>query len=423
MKLTAANISKLPTPAKPTKFYDQEVRALFLKVTPTGRMGWYVFITKPNGKRSDMKLGDYSMFTPKEARDEANEKLLASRRGIDVAKERRRDESGTLRGFVDKRYAAYVQQNHKDSTNTLRVLRKTFSEFADAPLSEITVDAVEQWRLRRLREKTIKGTTVQPQTINRNTALLKAALGKARIWGIIETNPLDDLGLLRVEKKQVTFLDDPEIDELTDALLKRDQKNIKERKQYNQWCADRGKPLMIDPTDLEINISDYLRPLVTLVLNTGLRLGEALGLRWSDISKDNVLTVRAGKTSSVRYVPLPLDAELILTHWNRLHEMVTKGHPELKDVMFVTMGRGGKPRPLTSVKTSFGNIRKDLSFVCDFKTLRRTYGSTLIRKGVDVYKVSKLLGHTNITTTQNWYLNLGLDEYKQAVALLNTLEF
>jgi integrase len=423
MKLTAANISKLPTPAKPIKFYDQEVRSLFLKVTPTRRMGWYVHLKKPNGKYTDMKLGDYSMFTPKEARDEANEKLLASKRGIDVAQKRRRDEAGTLKGFLHKRYETYVKQNHKDATNTLRVLKETFSEFADTPLPEITVDAVEQWRLRRLREKTIKGTTVQPQTINRNTALLKAALGKARIWGIIETNPLDDLSLLRVEKKPVEFLEETEIKELTDALVKRDQKNIQERKKYNQWCVERGKPSMFDPTDLEIDISDYLHPLVVLVLNTGLRLGEALGLRWSDISNDNVLTVRAGKTGTIRYVPLPLDAELILRHWHRLHEKVTEGHPELHDVVFITMNRGGRPRPLTSVKTSFANVRKDLSFVCDFKTLRRTYGSTLIRKGVAVYKVSKLLGHSNITTTQNWYLNLGMDEYKQAVALLNTLEF
>jgi site-specific recombinase XerD len=87
------------------------------------------------------------------------------------------------------------------------------------------------------------------------------------------------------------------------------------------------------------------------------------------------------------------------------------------------MDRGGPPRPLKSVKTSWGNVRKNLPFECDFKTLRRTFGSSLMQKGSDVYTVSKLLGHSNIATTQRWYLNLGMDEYKQAVALLNSVDF
>ena len=415
---------KLPTPDKPKKYYDDNVKPLFLKVTPTGRKGWYVHLKLPSGKYTDMKLADYSQLSPKEARSEANEKLLATRRGTDVVQEKRRDAAGTLGGFLDERYRSWVLQNHKDSTNTLRVLETAFKDFSSTPLTDITVSSVEQWRLKRLKEKTASGSPVTPQTINRQTALLRAALGKARLWGIVDRNPLDDLALLRVEKQPVEFLNEAQVEQLMDALAARDTKKRGERVKYNQWLEARGeKPLVDFLDDLEIHITDYLTPLVTLVLHSGLRLGEALNLRWSDVSEDSVLTVRAGKTGSIRYVPLSFDTEMVLRDWQRIHAVVTEEHSYLNNVMFVTVGRGGAPRALKSVKTSFGNVARTLPFGCDFRTLRRTFGSTLIRKGVDVYRVSKLLGHTNVATTQQWYLNLGLDEYKQAVSLLNSLDF
>jgi integrase len=429
MKLTAASISKLEAPkAKPKKYYDESVKPLFLKHTPTGRQGWYVHLKLPNGKYTDKKLGDYQMFSVSEARNEALKMLLECRRGTNPVQRKRRDEAGTLRGFIDKKYKSYVLQNHKDATNTLRVLQDTFDEFSDTSLGDITVSAVEEWRLRRLKEKTPKGTRVQPQTINRNTALLKAALGKARIWGIIEKNPLDDLSLLKVDKKPVEFLNDKQVEQLMKALRKRDQKKIRERQQYNEWCIARGKEPLLDPSvDLEISFFDYLTPLVTLLLHSGLRLGEALNMKWSDISDENVLTVTAGKTRSFRYVPLSFDAQMALRHWKRLHDVTTESHGrELIDTVFVTMGRGATgstPRPLRSVKTSWGNIAATLPFHCDLRTLRRTFGASLARKGVPMYTISKLLGHTSVTTTQQWYTNLSMGEYREAVSLLNTVDF
>ena len=429
MKLTAVNIAKLDIPPKPTKYYDLEVKPLFLKVTPTGRKGWYVMLKLPSGKYTDMKLADYAQLTPKEARGEANEKLLATRRGTDVSRERKKDAAGTLQGFIDSKYKSHVLQSHKDAANTLRVLQEAFREFSNTLLVDIDVGAVESWRLKRLKHKTISGTNVLPQTINRQTALLRAALGKARVLGIIDKNPLDDLKLLKVEQQPVEFLSSKQVDQLMVALHNRDSKKLEERKLHNIWLESRGEMALVDPDfDLEISLTDYLTPLVTLILYSGLRFGEAIGMRWSDISEDNVLTVRAGKTSSIRYVPLSLDVDIALTHWKRLHGATLDRYgcsnkDPLRDTVFITMDRGGPPRKLKSVKTSWGNVRKGLPFACDFKTLRRTFGSALMQKGADVYTVSKLLGHSNIATTQRWYLNLGMDEYKQAVALLNSVDF
>jgi len=425
MKLTAQSIAKLPLPEKTRrKVYDDEVKPLFLSVSPKGKKSWFVHLRRPDGKYTDVKLGDYAQLTPKQARQDALEKMLASRRGTDVVREKRRDEAGTLQGFIDRRYRSWVTSQQKDWKNTLRVLEQSFSDFSNTQLSDITVSEIEQWRLHRLTEKTNKGTTIAPQTINRQTAILKAALEKARLWGIVNHNPLADLKPLKTKKKPVEFLDEPQIEQLLEALAKRDEKAIEERKRFNQWLEARGEERLVDfQNDLELTISDYLTPLGNLVLHSGLRFGEALGLKWSDISADNVLTVVAGKTDTVRYVPLSNDADFYLRQWKRLHSYLTADMPELADVMWVSCGRGGKPRPLKSVKTSWSNATKDLPFPADFRTLRRTFGSTLVRRGVDIYRVSKLLGHTNVEVTQRWYVSLGMDEYKQAVSLLNSTDF
>lgn len=424
MKLTVAAIEKLQIPEKPRKHYDDEVRPLFLKITPTGRKGWYVHLKLPNGKYTDHKLGDYVMYTPKEARQEALEKLIAVRKGTDVVQRKKRDEAGTLQGFLDKRYRAWIQQNHKDSTNTLRVLEKAFNDFRYTPLEDITVSIVEEWRLKRLKENTSKGTKVLPQTVNRQCALLKACLEKARLWGIVPVNSLADLKPIRVEKKPVEFLDDKQIGQLMRALERRDKKKFEERREYNKWKERRGLETVMDiQVELESSSADYLSPLVILVLKTGMRFGEAINMRWSHISEDNVLTVYSGKTGGFRYVPLQLDAQLALMHWRRIHKHVTRDTKGLEDVVWITMDRGGKPRPLRSVKTSWGNVTQTLPFHCDFKALRRTFGASLAREGTAIYTISKLLGHSNVATTESWYVNLGLDEYREAVALLDSVQF
>ena len=49
--------------------------------------------------------------------------------------------------------------------------------------------------------------------------------------------------------------------------------------------------------------------------------------------------------------------------------------------------------------------------------LRHAFATRLIRKGVDLYRVSRLLGHSSVTTTER-YLHLATDDLEAAVALL-----
>ena len=124
-----------------------------------------------------------------------------------------------------------------------------------------------------------------------------------------------------------------------------------------------------------------------------MRRSELLRLRWAEVllSKDDVtgtesdvpmITVQAGKTGKVRYIPLNDEASQTLREWKRFSTALVGKTPEH---VFVN-GRG---QPLNSVKTSWRNLTLKANVNVGFHTLRRTFGSRLVQKGISIYQVSK----------------------------------
>lgn len=80
-------------------------------------------------------------------------------------------------------------------------------------------------------------------------------------------------------------------------------------------------------------------------------------------------------------------------------------------------------------KVSARNLQRTLDLVlkkadvphCGLHILRHTFGSTLIRHGVDVSVVSKLMGHSSITITYNKYIHILEEQETRAVELLNVI--
>ena len=407
--LTQLRVESLQPKDKRYKVYDARQAGLFVQVSPTGRKVYYCYI-RVSGKATDYKLGSCEELNLKQARELAGDAVLKARRGVSVAKERVQTRSDTLRGFIADRYKAYLWANHSDPSASLWILETPFAELLDERLVDVTSGRVEQWRIKH-------GQQLAPATLNKRVGALKAALGKAKLWGLVESNPLQDISKVRVPKRPVEFLDGVQVDLLRVALAQRDAQRRLQRGQYNAWLAARGRaPLPSFDDDLEVSITDHLTPFAVLILHTGLRFKEAINLKWSDLNKDNVLMVTDYKSGSYRYMPVVLEVQLMLEELKRLNR-ANLG----RDVEHVFVGTDGSP--LAGMKTAWNGLRQQLPFACDWRMLRRTFGSLLIKKGVPVYHVSQLLGHTNIETTQKWYLGLNVDDYRAAVESLSRIEF
>ena len=403
--LTQKLVDQLVPQSKRYKVWDRKLSGFFVVVNPTGRKGYWCF-TRVRGRGTDFKVGSCDELTLKQAKELGADALIKAKKGVSSLDERRVKEAETLSGFLDARYRNYLLSNQKSAKTTLWILEVVFKKFLNLRLEEIDIGKVERWRVEH-------SSTLKSSTINRRTAALKAALNSAKAWGIISSNPLADLGLKKVIKHPVDFLSDTQLGELKEVLSERDRQKIQARRLYNEWLSSRGQKLLPDYDELECSHADYLTPLARLIMESGLRLSEALSLEWRDISSDwQTLTVYASKTQTYRVIPINSEAASLLRTLKRLNA-ANIGKDTKK--VFVT----SKGDHLKGVKTSWNGVRDKLSFNCDWRMLRRTFGSRLIKKGVSLYAVSQLLGHSSVKTTEEWYVGLDLESKRAAI---NTLD-
>lgn len=178
--------------------------------------------------------------------------------------------------------------------------------------------------------------------------------------------------------------------------------------------------------------SNKFEKLILLALGTGLRQGELLALKWENIHlKEKYLEVKETvkkvyvfdsngnkhlevvyqkpkTTNSIRKVDLP----------NKIVEMLSNMD---HSTTFVFEDESGQP---FSAKTLFGNWKKVLSDnkiqYKKFHSLRHTYATMLLTRGVDLKTVQDLMGHSDITITQI-YLHVLPKTKSDAVNKLNDI--
>ena len=146
--------------------------------------------------------------------------------------------------------------------------------------------------------------------------------------------------------------------------------------------------------------------------NTGVRISELINLEWSDVDFHN-MTVRISnkedfETKSKRERTLPLNE----TAYDVLSGIERKG-----DYIFCRLD--GKKRDKHFVCRSFKKcLRKaGLGEGYSFHSLRHTFASQLVQKGISLYMVQKLMGHANIKTTEI-YAYLAPETFHNIVGVL-----
>jgi site-specific recombinase XerD len=139
---------------------------------------------------------------------------------------------------------------------------------------------------------------------------------------------------------------------------------------------------------------------------TGLRLAEALSLMQRDVDLDaNTIHVRSSKSEAgFRPVPIPPELRVYIDHW--LEHTKEHGLHAAELPFFVTRNRTPmKPQYVEMVVDRVGQ-RAGLARKLKPHTLRRTFGSYLINRGVRLEVVSRLLGHASTAITEKAYARL-----------------
>src|SRR5574337_1033213 len=135
--------------------------------------------------------------------------------------------------------------------------------------------------------------------------------------------------------------------------------------------------------------SDAVRAAIWIALYTGCRRGEILALRPGDIGRSE-LTIRAGNTKTLRTRTIPIVAPL---------------RPWLRQVPIGINYEG--------LKSGFRRAREAAGLPwATFHDLRRSCGTMMIQAGVDLYVVSRVLGHSSVTVTQQRYAHLQIERVR-----------
>lgn len=151
----------------------------------------------------------------------------------------------------------------------------------------------------------------------------------------------------------------------------------------------------------------YLKPIVVFALNTWMRRGEVLNLKWHNVDLEKrEIRVLESKSGKGRLIPVSF-----------------KFYPMLSGVKFLN---GNSEFVFTNPETgkAYVDIKKSFTEACTeaeiedlkFHDLRHTFASRLVKNGVDLETVRELMGHSSIITTQR-YLH---SQEKEKMAAVNS---
>ena len=180
-------------------------------------------------------------------------------------------------------------------------------------------------------------------------------------------------------------------------------------------------PRAMNPADVRklLSVIDAIRDraLILLLLRTGMRIGEALGLRLNDLDiRDRKIHLYEGEKNSMgRVVYLSDDALFAIKLWLRRRD---------KNKEFVFYGRGNGHLCYSTGRSRFVNYLKKAGLEQKSYTvhcLRHTFASELLNAGMRLECLQQLLGHQDIEVTRR-YARLTdrtrEEEYFRAMAII-----
>lgn len=332
---------------------------------------------------------------------------------LSVGSHKLHNQNITLSDWLDLWLEVYMKNNLKQSTYTGY---ETYCKRHFKPaLGQLRLIDLTPLILQQFYNYKIQSEHLSPKTIANMNLCLHKALNQAYKEGLIPTNPASALNLPKTRR--------PDIE-----ILTRDEQAALVRASYNHRYG----------------------VFIRLVLTTGLRVGELLGLMWEDIDQRNsMLHVRrtlgrlqipglsddyAGPRTQIvlqdpktetSYRTIPLLPAVIkdLIQWRAIQEAekTAGGEGYTESGMVVTNPCGGyvEPRTFADYYHQILTLAGVRHFT--FHALRHTFASRALEQGMDFKTLSALLGHTSVAFTMDTYAHVLDDHKRESMKLMEEL--
>lgn len=261
-----------------------------------------------------------------------------------------------LTDWITDTYMPWAKSNKRSWYDDELIAKVISDHFKKMRLRDISPLHVEKFKKVRRETPTKFGNPRQPATVNRELAILSKILQLAVDAGYMEGNPCHKVKRIAHDNSRTRFLNDDEESNLLDAL---DQ-------------------------------NGSLQSIVQLALNTGMRRGEILSLKWTDVDLNSgLIYVKQTKTDRNRIIPM-----------NQVVRELFSQQPRKSEYVFVSPRTGGC---WVEIKRSFKKAC-ELAGIHDlhFHDLRHTAASKLAATGADIVTIAEILGHASFRMTKRY---------------------
>ena len=237
------------------------------------------------------------------------------------------------------------------------------------------------------------------QGLHRKLAALRSFFAYYYKRERIQSNPTLIVDMPKLHKKEITRLDYDEVAELLDYVEHGGEQMSGMKKVYFEKNKERNLALF------------------TLLLGTGIRVSECVGLDLEDIDfKNNGLKVhRKGGYEAIVYFGDEV-AEALMDYMNEREKVIpVEGSA---NALFLSM-----QKKRISVRSVENLVKKYSQLVTTLKNitphkLRSTYGTTLYQETGDIYLVADVLGHKDVNTTRKHYAAQADERRRQAAKVV-----
>lgn len=376
-KLTKSVIDNSVAKEKHYFVWDTEVKGFGCQILKGGKKTYAFYYHSPlTRKKAYIKIGCHGNITVDFARNKAKALSAAVASGIDPREQKKEKLIEERQSLLFEEFFEIFKEKHitkeykgKGTKNNLNISKlHILPWFSKKKLEEITPRDIRQF---------LDALSHIPRTANRCVSLLSVAFGKAIEWEYIpsKANPCAGVRKYKENIKQ-RFLSNLELKKLEDSLAQQEKEQPE---------------------------SSNLVNAIRMLLYTGCREGEILNLKWDNIHHNDCYIYLDDTKGGESARPLNQKAISVLESMKPKEE-----NP------YIFYGKvPGKPLAKTNGETWKKILKR--AGIKNFRIhdLRHSFASFALKQKVDLYTVSKLLGHKNIATTTR-YAHLELESLKGA---------